>query len=114
MKPPYEIIDTELRDLEHDISAARGAVDHPRRGSKDVADSLAGAYANALSWIHKHGFGAIGSHLIHETILPKIWNKHPAEIKAAKISKEMGYDEPVYMESGYDGKFYGVSRLARR
>jgi hypothetical protein len=114
MKPPYEIIDNELRDLEHDISAARGAVDHPRSGSKDVADSLAGAYANALGWIHKHGFGAIGSHLIHESILPKIWNKHPSEIKAAKLSKEMGFEEPVYLESGYDGKFYGVSKLARR
>jgi hypothetical protein len=114
MKPPYDMVDKELKDLEHDISMAKGAVDHPRNSSKDVADSLAGAYANALGYIHKNGFGAIGAHLVQESILPNLWAKHPSEIKAAKLSKEMGYDEPIYFESGYDGKFYGVSRLARR
>lgn len=114
MKPPYEVVDQELKELEHDISMAKGAVDHPRSGSKDVADSLAGAYANALGWIHKNGFGAIGSHLVQESILPQLWAKHPSELKAIKLSKEMGYDEPVRLESGYDGKFYGVSRLAKR
>lgn len=112
MKPPHGFLDEELRGLDHDITSARGAVDHPRNGSKDVADSLAGAYTNALTYIHKHGFGAIGAHLVQENILPGLFKKHPKEIKAAKMSKELGYDEPVYHESGYDGRFYGKSRLA--
>jgi hypothetical protein len=114
MKPPHSFLEEELRQLEHDITAARGAVDHPRRGSKDVADSLAGAYANALTYIHKNGFGAIGSQMVQERIIPGLFAKHPKEIKAAKISKELGYDEPVYLESGYDGTFYGKSKIAQR
>jgi hypothetical protein len=112
MKPPFDYLDKELRELEHDITTQKGAVDHPPNGSKDVADSLAGAYMNALMWTHKHGFGAIGSHMIQEAILPKLFQKHPSEYKAAKQSKEMGFDEPVRHEDGYDGHFYGTSRTA--
>lgn len=114
MKPPFSFVDKELRDLEHDLSAAKGSVDHPRNSSKDVSDSLAGAYANALEWIHKHGFGAIGAYLIQEKVLPTIFLKSPKEIRAAKLSKEMGYDEPVVLESGYEGQFQGTTRLASR
>jgi len=114
MAPPYSIVEEELRNLEHDITAARGAVDHPVNYSKDVADSLAGAYANALTWIHKNGFASIGAYLIQEAVLPTIFKKTPAELKAARESKEMGYKEPVFTEVGYDGKFYGTSPLANR
>ena len=113
MKPPFEFLDLELRSLEHDISAARGAVDHPVSGSKDVADSLAGAYANALGWVHKYGFGAIGSHLVQEAVLPDLFARHPKEIRAEKLSKELGYDEPVIHDSAYDGRFYGTSHTVR-
>jgi len=112
MKPPFEYLDEELRNLEHDIRAAKGAVDHPSGESKDIADSLAGAYYNALSWTHKNGFGAIGSHMVQEAILPELFTKHPSEYKAAKVSKELGYDEPVRHQGGYDGAFYGASRAA--
>jgi len=114
MKPPFTAIDVELRDLEHDITAAKGSVDHPRNSSKDVADSLAGAYANALEWIHKHGFGAIGATLVQEAVLPYLFQKSPKEIRAAKLSKELGYDEPVTLDSGYEGRFQRPSRLASR
>ena len=113
MKPPFEFIDLELRNLEHDISAAKGAVDHPSGESKDVADSLAGAYANALTWVHKNGFGAIGSHQVQEKMLPGLFKSHPKDLRAAKISKELGYDEPVHNPNAYDGRFYGTSRVAR-
>jgi hypothetical protein len=113
MKPPFEFLDLELRNLEHDISAAKGAVDHPAGESKDVADSLAGAYSSALAWIHKHGFGAVGAHLVQERLLPQIFNTHPKDLKAAKISKEMGYSEPVIHDTAYDGRFYGTSRTAQ-
>jgi hypothetical protein len=113
MKPPFSIVDDELRNLEHDILVARGQVDHPMGGSKDVSDSLAGAYWSALEYIHKHGFGAIGAHMVQESILPGLFAKHPKEIKAAKISKEMGYKEPVHFEDGFDGRFYGAARTLR-
>jgi len=113
MKPPHSILDEELKNLEHDILAAKGQVDHPVGQSKDVADSLAGAYQNALEYIHKNGFGAIGSQLVQEAILPGLFAKHPKEIKAAKLSKEMGYSEPVYFEDNYDGRFYGTGRTIR-
>lgn len=116
MTPPFTVLEKELRELEHDISAAKGAVDHPIDGSKDVADSLAGAYSNALEWIHKNGFISVGSHLIQEAVLPALFEKSPKYLKAAKMSKEMGYKEPVIVEEGYDGKFWGVgtSPHARR
>jgi len=114
MKPPHSFVDEELRKLDHDITAARGAVDHPRNGSKDVADSLAGAYYNALTYIHKNGFGAIGAQQVQENVLPGLFAQHPKMAKAAKLSKELGFDEPVTLESGYDGRFYGKSRIAVR
>jgi hypothetical protein len=114
MKPPFEYLDNELRHLEHDISAAKGSVDHPRDKSKDVADSLAGAYTNALTWIHKNGFGAIGAQMVQETVISSIFKKSPKELKAGKVSKELGYDEPVILDNGYDGRFYGTSNFSRR
>ncbi len=113
MKPPFAALDEELRTLEHDIRAAKGAVDHPPNGSKDIADSLAGAYANALEWTRKHGFGAVGAYLIQEAALTGMFAKHPKELRAEKISKELGYDEPVRHDTAYDGRFYGTSRTAR-
>lgn len=112
MKPPHAVLDEELRQLDHDIHAARGSVDHPRGGSKDVADSLAGAYSNALTYIHKNGFGPVGAHLVQENILTGLFKLHPKEVKASVLSKEMGFKETVTLESGYEGQFYGVSRLA--
>jgi len=113
MRPPFAAIDDELKNLEHDISAAKGAVDHPRDKSKDVSDSLAGAYYSALTWIHKNGFGAIGAQMVQESIIPTLFKKSPKELKAAKVSKELGYEEPVYLNDGYDGKFYGTSNFGR-
>lgn len=114
MKPPHDFLDEELRLLNYDVTSAKGRVDHPSGGSKDVADALAGAYYNGLLYIQKNGFGAIGAHMVQEKLLPELFSKHPKELKAAKLSKELGYDEPVLMESGYDGRFYGVSRLATK
>lgn len=113
MRPPFSMVDDELKNLEHDISAARGAVDHPRNKSKDVSDSLAGAYYSALTWIHKNGFGAIGAQMVQESVIPTLFKKSPKELKAGKISKELGYDEPVLLNEGYDGRFYGVSNFGR-
>lgn len=114
MKPPCEILDEELKNLEYDISAARGSVDHPRTKSKDVSDSLAGAYYSALTWIHKNGFGAIGAQMVQEVTIKALFNKTPKELKAAKVSKELGYEEPVHLNTGYDGRFYGTSNFSRR
>lgn len=111
MTPPFTMVEEELKHLEHDIRAAKGAVDHPRDKSKDVSDSLAGAYFSALTWVHKNGFGAIGAQMIQEKIIPTLFKKSPAELKAAKAGKELGFKEPVQFEGGYDGKFYGTSRF---
>jgi len=81
--------------------------------SKDVADSLAGAYANALDFIHKNGFGSVGAHLVTDQVIKSLFAKTPRELRAMKVSKELGYKEPVTLQSGYDGKFYGAGKIAR-
>jgi len=105
IKPPHETLDKELKDLEHNIRAAKAIVDHPRNSSKDVSDSLTGAYFGALTYIHKHGFGAVGSHLVTEAIIKNLWTRHISRNKAAKESRELGYKEPIFIPRSFDTKF---------
>ena len=105
IKPAHVTLDKELRDLEHDIRSAKAKVDHPRSSSKDVSDSLCGAYFQALTYIHKNGFGAVGAHLVTEAIIKNLWNKHQSRNKAARESREMGYKEPIFIPRSFDTKF---------
>jgi hypothetical protein len=113
LTPKYEFVLNELRMLDHDIRVSKGAVDHPPSGSKDVADSFAGAYANALKYINENGFAAVGAYKVTQKVIESLFRKSPRELRAAKVSKELGYDEPVTLDSGYEGRFHGVSTTAR-
>jgi hypothetical protein len=52
--------------------------------------------------------------MVQETVISSIFKKSPKELKAGKVSKELGYDEPVILDNGYDGRFYGTSNFSRR
>lgn len=110
VQPKYALVHQELRKLKHDIRAAKGRVDHPPGGSKDVADSLAGSLFNALKFLHEHGFAGIGSELVTEKLIKDLF-KSKSDKKAQKIAKELELKEPVHLPKGYDGQFYGRSRF---
>lgn len=101
--PKHSILLRELRDLIHDITGRVGNVDHARGNSKDIADSLCGMYANVLSYYNKHSIKALGAVEIVDWSL-KDHLVSPKPKIAAKISKEMGFKEPVFMDVPQDTK----------
>jgi hypothetical protein len=95
--PKHGMLINEFQDLEHDITGRFGKVDHPVGGSKDVADAVCGMYWNALEYIRKNGTASLGNTSVVEWSL-KDKDASPKDAKVKKTAKEMGYDEPVYLD----------------
>jgi len=97
----------ELREVEHDRVANK--VDHPAKGSKDLADSLAGClYTLSQQRVYQplpimRGVSYHGDEWVEENMLPKL---HQAEIpndSGEKSADNFGMLPPFLTGTGTDG-----------